>query len=69
MKDVWKKYKSFAPEAKLYLFDLAGHGNSPLEINNDDCHLIAGWSDKLFDILQAIDNGSNALKEINDIKL
>jgi hypothetical protein len=69
LKDVWKKYKSIAPKAKLYLFDLAGHGNSPLDITNDDVHLIAGWSDKIFDILQAIDNGSDALTEINAIEI
>ena len=69
LKDVWKKYKTFAPDAKMYLFDLAGHGNSPLDITSDDAHLIAGWSDKVFDILQAIDNGSDALKEINAIEI
>jgi len=69
LKDVWKKYKLIAPEAKLYLFDLAGYGQTPLDIINDDVHLIAGWSDKIFDILSAIDNGSNALKEIKAIEL
>jgi len=67
-KDVWKKYKTIAPEAKLYLFDLAGYGNVPLNITGDDVHLIAGWSDKIFDILQAIDNGSDALKVIHEIE-
>jgi len=69
LKDVWKKYKTIAPEAKLYLFDLAGYGNVPLDITADDVHLIAGWSDKIFDILQAIDNGSDALKEIKSIEI
>jgi hypothetical protein len=69
MKDVWKKYKSIAPEAKLYLFDLAGYGQTPLDITNNDVYLIAGWSDKIFDMLQAIDNGSDALKEIKAIKI
>lgn len=69
MKDVWKKYKTIAPKAKLYLFDLAGYGKVPLNITDDDVHLIAGWSDKIFDILQAIDNGSDALKEINKIEI
>jgi len=69
MKDVWKTYKSIAPGAKLYLFDLAGYGNVPLDITSDDVHLISGWSDKIFDILSAIDNGSDALKEIKAIEL
>ena len=69
IKEVWKKYKTIAPEAKMYLFDLAGYGDVPLDITHDDVHLIAGWSDKIFDILQAIDNGSDALKEIKAIEL
>jgi hypothetical protein len=69
LKDVWTKYKLFAPKSRLYLFDLAGHGNTPLNIATDDVYLIAGWSDKVFDILQAIDNGSNALKEIHAIEI
>ncbi len=69
LKDVWKKYKTIAPEAKLYLFDLAGYGQVPLDITDNDVHLIAGWSDKVFDILSAIDNGSDALREIKAIEL
>ena len=69
LKDVWKKYKTIAPEAKLYLFDLSGYGNVPLDIAGDNVHLIAGWSDKIFDILQAIDNGSDALTEIKAIEI
>jgi len=68
MSDVWKKYKEIAPEAKLYLFDLTGYGTVPLDITNDNVYLIAGWSDKIFDILQAIDKGSDALKEIKAIE-
>ncbi|CAN5224023.1 TROVE domain-containing protein [soil metagenome] len=66
---VWKKYKAVAPGAKLYLFDLAGYGNTPLNVMKDDVFLIAGWSDKIFDVLNAIENGSDALKMINAIEL
>jgi len=69
IKDVWKEYKSIAPEAKLYLFDLSGYGKIPLDITNKDVYLLAGWSDKIFDVLSAIDNGSNALKEIKAIEM
>ena len=69
LKNVWKKYKQIAPDAKLYLFDLVGYGKVPLDITGEDVHLIAGWSDKVFDILAAIDNGSNALKEIKAIEI
>ena len=69
LKDVWRKYKTIAPQAKLYLFDLAGYGQVPLDITQNDVHLIAGWSDKIFDILSAIDGGSDALKEIKAIEI
>jgi hypothetical protein len=66
---LWKQYKAIAPNAKLYLFDLAGYGNTPLNVLRDDVFLIAGWSDKIFDVLNAIENGSDALKMINSIEL
>lgn len=65
----WKPYKTIAPNAKLYLFDLAGHGNTPLDIKNNDVHLIAGWSDKVFDILHALENKTSVLQYINSIEL
>ncbi|MEO8762816.1 MAG: TROVE domain-containing protein [Ginsengibacter sp.] len=67
--NLWTQYKQTAPEAKLYLFDLAGYGNMPLNVLKDDVYVIAGWSDKIFDVLDAIDNGSDALKMINAIAL
>jgi 60 kDa SS-A/Ro ribonucleoprotein len=66
---VWKQYKGIAPAAKLYLFDLAGLGNTPLNTLRDDVYLIAGWSDKIFNVLQAIEEGSNAVKMIEAIEL
>ena len=70
LKSTWAKYKrQVAPKAKLYLFDLQGYGQAPLRITSNDVHLIAGWSDKIFDVLAAIEQGSNAVAEINKIKL
>ena len=65
----WKKYLKIAPNAKLYLFDLAGYGNTPLDTSKNNVFLIAGWSDKIFNILEAIENGSSAIKEIDKIKV
>lgn len=62
--DLWNIYKSMSPDSKLYLFDLAGYGNTPLDTNREDVYLIAGWSDKIFEIIASIDNGGNALGEI-----
>lgn len=65
----WKAYKQIAPEAKLYLFDLAGYGTIPLRIERDDVSLIAGWSDKVFDVLYSIENGESALEKIKQVDL
>ena len=65
----WKAYKIMAPDANLYLFDLAGYGNTPLKIQKDDVCLIAGWSEKVFDVLYAIENGENAVEKIKQVKL
>jgi hypothetical protein len=69
IEDLWKQYKRIAPLAKLYLFDLAGYGNAPLRIQNNDVYLVAGWSDKIFDVLDAIERGEDALKLIGSIEL
>ena len=63
----WDEYKKLAPDAKLYLFDLAGYGQSPVSMKRDDVYCIAGWSDKVFDILAALENGENAIDEIRRI--
>lgn len=65
----WKQYKQIAPMAKLYLFDLAGYGNTPISTQRDDVTLIAGWSDKVFDVLHAAENGGNAIAIIKQLEL
>ena len=65
----WKKYKEQAPAARLYLFDLVGYGQSPVNLMQDDVFLIAGWSDKVFDILEAIENGGEALSAIDETEI
>jgi hypothetical protein len=65
----WNKYKQLAPNAKLYLFDLTGYGNVPINFKRSDVCLIAGWSDKIFGILDSIENGSDAVKKINAVTL
>ncbi len=69
MQKSWAQYKQRVPNAKLYLFDLAGHGTSPLRMVRNDVYLIAGWSDKVFDVLHAIENGQSALSQIAQIVL
>lgn len=66
----WDLYKQkVAPNAKLYLFDLAGYGNTPLDIRKKDVYLIGGWSSKIFEVMEAIDKGGNAIAEIQKIQL
>lgn len=67
--NVWKMYKTIAPYAKLYLFDLAGYGNTPISVMRDDVTLIAGWSDKVFDVLHATENGESAISMIKQLQL
>lgn len=67
---LWAQYrKEVNPEAKLYLFDLAGYGTTPLTVKQDGVYLIAGWSDRIFDMLDAYEKGSTAVKEIEKIVL
>ncbi|VXB85437.1 Ribonucleoprotein [Flavobacterium sp. 9AF] len=69
MENSWNKYKQIAPKAKLYLFDLAGYGQTPLDIKRNDVYLIAGWSDKIFDVLDALENGDSTLTKIKQIEV
>ncbi len=65
----WQQYKQMAPQARLYLFDLVGYGQAPLQLIDNDVCLIAGWSDRIFDILHAIENGSTAIEQIGQIQV
>ncbi|RQO30273.1 TROVE domain-containing protein [Taibaiella sp. KBW10] len=67
--DYWRRYKLLAPDAKLYLFDLAGYGRQPVDLVGNDAYLIAGWSDKVFEVLQSLEQGSAAVEMINAVAL
>ena len=67
---LWLRYKAeVSPNAKLYLFDLKGYGQAPLQILRNDIYLVAGWSDKVFEVLAALENGGSALYAINSVEL
>jgi hypothetical protein len=67
---LWLRYKAeVAPAAKFYIFDLQGSGQAPLRILRNDVYLLAGWSDKVFEVLTAIENGKTALDAIEKIEL
>ncbi len=65
----WLSYKEFAPEARLYLFDLAGYGQMPLQVEKNDVFLVAGWSDKVFEVLYAIECGESVVEKIKAIEI
>jgi hypothetical protein len=65
----WDEYRKKHPEAKLYLFDLNGYGQTPIRQTKKNVHLIAGWSEKIFDVLDAIENGEDALALIKQIEI
>lgn len=69
MANEWAQYRKIAPKAKLYLFDLAGYGKTPLRIEQNGVYLVAGWSDKVFDVMEAMENGADALEAIRTIEL
>ena len=69
-KSEWKNYrKNINPDAKLYLFDLSGYGNTPLSTNDENVYFISGWSEKVFDVLEALEAGKSAVSEIENIDI
>ncbi len=67
--DSWNRYKKFNPKAKLYIFDLAGYRRQPLDVRKNDVYLIAGWSDKIFDVLNALEDRKSAVEMIKKVVL
>lgn len=69
LSNAWDIYKeTIAPDAKLYVFDLAGYGQSPIDIDTrKDVYSVAGWSDTVFDMLAALENGKSVFDEIRRI--
>lgn len=65
----WNQYVALNPGARLYLFDLSGYGNTPISTVRPDVSLISGWSDKVFDVLDAIENGGTAIQKIKEIEV
>ena len=62
--EVYKVYKrTVNPNAKLYVFDLSGHGTTMLPRDEPNVALISGWSEQVFkfmdtfekDALQAVE--------------
>ncbi|ATN04066.1 ribonucleoprotein [Chryseobacterium indologenes] len=67
--NLWNRYKAIAPHAKLYIFDLGGYGRQPLDIRKNDVYLIAGWSDKIFEVLNTLEDRKSAVQMIQKVVL
>lgn len=65
-KAAWDYYKEIVPEAELYLFDLAGYGTTMMY--DKDVYTVAGWSEKVFDMLGQIKEGSKVIDVIENYK-
>ena len=66
---LWRKYKSIVPDSRLYLFNLASYGTSPIDLKGGDVYMISGWSEKVFEVLKNIEQGEDALDTIRAIEL
>lgn len=60
----WKAYKKIFPGAKMVIFNLAGYGSTPVKVNEHDVFMISGWSDRVFDMLSALENSRGVVEEI-----
>ena len=67
----WNAYrKDINPDAKLYLFDLQGYGDTPIDtIHNKNVYLISGWSQEIFKVLDHLENGGTSLDRIKEISI
>lgn len=63
-----EQYRKINPDVKVYSVDLKGYGNS-MTTDNVNTVLVSGWSEKIFDMIYYIENGSSAVEEINKIVL
>lgn len=53
----WKRKTGSDP--KVFSFDLAGQGT--LQFPQRNCYALAGWSDKVFDVMKLLESDKNAL--------
>lgn len=65
---LFQKYLQINPAVKIYTIDLRGYGNS---MTKDDGNviLVSGWSEKIFDMIYYIEQGSSVVNEIMKIEL
>jgi len=68
--NLWNKYWKTHRNARVYLVDLAGYGDTPIDTKTDQgAYLIAGWSNQIFKMIEAIESGKSAINVIKAINL
>lgn len=67
---LWNEYRGMVPSAKLILVDVRGYGNTPLEVNRGQgVYFVSGWSNRIFDALEAMDKGDTIQGIIESVTL
>lgn len=62
------KYQRSHPSAKLYTFDLSGYGNIMIPQDAPNVCVIGGWSDRIFDFVNAFETDKDsAISRIKEI--
>jgi hypothetical protein len=65
---LFQQYLKINPDVMVYTVDLRGYGNSMAK----DCGNVipvSGWSEKIFDMIYYIEQGSTVIDEIMKIEL
>lgn len=63
-KSAWDDYKSVNPQATLYLVDLAHYGDLTTPDGSKDVYNIQGWSSKVLDFIDKMENVDEMVQEI-----
>ncbi len=66
VKDTFYRYRKAFPNTKLYIFDLAGYGDTFTKIEEKGVYFVAGYSDKIFEIVELLEQGKNLVNQIKD---
>lgn len=67
---LWGRYATEHPGARLVTVDLAGYGTTPVDTEHGgSAYLVAGWSDRIFKMVAALEGGSSVSAEIDAIEL
>jgi hypothetical protein len=60
------EYRRINPAVKIYSIDLKGYGNTMMK---DNMILVGGWSERIFDMIDAVEKGVSVVAQINSIVL